>query len=161
MFQQQKLLYLNWRCDFLHLIIPHAFRLPVKKLCRARRCRQMQRRDTVKLLPYLLIKYKWKAIKKSSPQLHLSTSHGHMVYNNWLLQDDFKVLNLCLHSLYVKTRWYSCMYSSPKFACCCLTGTLLIALWPWNSEWGERREIYPYIHHPLNRTPLKILSAMK
>lgn len=160
MFQHQKLLYLNWRCDFLHLIIPHAFRLPVKKLCRARRCRQMQRRDTVKLLPYLLIKYKWKAIK--NPVLS-STWVLHMV--TWFTTIDyFKMTSkywICLHSLYVKTRWYSCMYSSPKFACCCLTGTLLIALWPWNSEWGERREIYPYIHHPLNRTPLKILSAMK
>lgn len=82
---------------FLHLIIPHAFRLPVKKLCRARRRRQMQRRDTVKLLPYLLIKYKWKAIKKIQ-------SSAPLEYFTWFITIDyFKMTSkywICVCTLY-------------------------------------------------------------
>lgn len=82
---------------FLHLIIPHAFRLPVKKLRRARRRRQMQTRDTVKLLPYLLIKYKWKAIKKIQ-------SSAPLEYFTWFITIDyFKMTSkywICVCTLY-------------------------------------------------------------
>lgn len=82
---------------FLHLIIPHAFRLPVKKLCRARRRRQMQRRDTVKFLPYLLIRYQWKAIKKIQ-------SSAPLEYFTWFTSIDyFKMTSkywICVCTLY-------------------------------------------------------------